>query len=529
MKKKIGLRIGLIFCLLLFSTRLYAGVYFTKEEALKMAFPEADSIVKKVVIVTEEQRKKIQELLRVKRVSRIYKYYAGTKNGKIMGYAKIDNVIGKSQPITFMVVLNPEGSIRMVEILAYRETQGGEIRQKRFRDQFKGKKVTDVLRLNADIRNISSATLSCRAITDGVRRIVAYLSVLAVPQYVRSDNEENTRVLQETRVQEKQQGTVSTGLVSFRRSQLIMGTTLELTLYADNRRNADRAFSLAFSEAARLENLLSTYIENSEISRLNRYAGGEPLALSIEVMDLLARSKEITGVTQGAFDITVAPLIRLWEEAAVKNELPSNDEIYKAKESVGAHYIEMNLEKQEVRLPEGVNVNLGGIGKGYALDRVGRILLKEGIKTALLNFGGNILTMGVPPDKPYWTVHIRDPLNQTKSISVLYLTGGAVSTSADYESGLYIQGNRYSHIIDPKTGRPAAGILSVTVVAPTATEADALSTALYVLGFEEGSSLAKESSIAAMILAQGKKLFRTSAFSIMENKSKGKRAKMGLE
>lgn len=517
MKKKIGLRIGLIFCLLLFSTRLYAGVYFTKDEALKMAFPEADSIEKKVVIVTDEQKKKIQELLHVKRVSRIYKYYAGTKNGKIMGYAKIDNVIGKSQPITFMVVLNLDGSIKMVEILAYRETQGGEIRQKRFRDQFKGKKVTDALRLNSDIRNISSATLSCRAITDGVRRIAAYLSVLAIPQYVQIDNEEKPQVLQETRVREKQLGTVSTRLISFRRSQLIMGTTLEITIYVDNRRNADRIFSLAFSEAARIENLLSTYIEDSEISRLNLYAKSKPLVISIEVIDLLARSKEITRETRGAFDITVAPLIRLWKEAAGKNELPSINEIYKAKERVGAHYIEMNLEKQEVRLPEGVNINVGGIGKGFALDRVGRILLKNGIKSALLNFGGNILTVGIPPDKRYWIVHIRDPLDRTKSISVLYLTGGAVSTSADYERGLYIQGNRYSHIIDPRTGRPVTGILSVTVVAPTATEADAFSTALYVLGFEEGGSFAKESSIAAMILAEGKEIFRTSTFSTKEN------------
>lgn len=519
MKTRIGLRTGLIFCLLFFSTRLYAEVYLTNEQALKMALPEADLVEKKVAIVTEKQKKKIQTLLPAKRISRTYRYHTGTKNGKITGYAKIDNVIGKSQPITFMVVLNPDGSIKMVEILAYRKTQGGEIRHKRFRDQFKGKKVTDPLRLNSDIKNISSATLSSRAITDGVRRIVAYLSVLAITQNVRSNNADKPQVLQKTGVREEQLGTIFTGPTSFRRSQLIMGTILEITLYADNRRNADKAFSLAFSEAARLENLLSTYIENSEISRLNRNAGGKPLTLSMDVMDLLARSEEITRKTHGAFDITVAPLVRLWKEAVRKNEFPSNNEIFKAKESVGAHYIEMNLEKQEVRLPEGVNVNFGGIGKGYALDHVSSVLQKNGIKAALLNFGGNILTVGIPPDK-HWTAHVRDPLDQAKSISVFYLTGGAVSTSADYERGMYIQGDRYSHIIDPKTGRPVAGMLSVTVVAPTATEADALSTALYVLGFEEGSSLAKKSSMVAMILAEGKEVFRTSAFNMMEKKSK---------
>lgn len=178
MKRRIGLRIGFICFLLLFPTDLYAGVYFTKEEALKMAFPEATKIEKRIVIILDEQREKIKSLAKIKRVSRTFSYYEGMKGDKPIGYAVIKNTWSKLSYITFMVAIDPKGEIRMVEVLTYRELRAINIRRKRFLQQFKGKTINNRLRLNSDIDAVTGATISSRAISDGVRGILAYLYVL---------------------------------------------------------------------------------------------------------------------------------------------------------------------------------------------------------------------------------------------------------------------------------------------------------------------------------------------------------------
>lgn len=175
---KIVFKVGLICFLLLFSTSLYAGVYLTEEEALTSAFPQADEIKKKRVIILDEQAEKIESRLRIKGAKRTFTYYEGIEGARTQGYAVIKTAFSKLSFFTFMVVIDSVRVIKQVEILSYWELRGTEIRQKRFLEQFKGKTIQDQLRLNSDIDAITGATISCQAITNGVREILTYLDVL---------------------------------------------------------------------------------------------------------------------------------------------------------------------------------------------------------------------------------------------------------------------------------------------------------------------------------------------------------------
>ncbi len=170
-------------CLMVVMISLPTGIasaneYLTSEQALKIAFPDADSIEKKRVAVTTEHREKLRNRYGLKRASRTFRYFVGVRNGEIMGYSVIDNILGERKPFTFMVVVAPDGTVKSVEIMAYRESYGGEIRQPRFLGQFRGKKESDPLRLKTDVQSVSGATISSRAVTNGVRIILAYLSVI---------------------------------------------------------------------------------------------------------------------------------------------------------------------------------------------------------------------------------------------------------------------------------------------------------------------------------------------------------------
>ncbi|MHB9108406.1 MAG: FAD:protein FMN transferase [Armatimonadota bacterium] len=485
-----------------------AKEYLSKKEALKLAFKDAE-VVEQKVTARKEQLEQIRKLAGIKTLPPEFSYFQGTLKGKTTGFAIIDDVIGKTHPITYLLAVEPDGTVAMVEIMAYRESRGGEVRQKSFLKQFKGKTIKDKLRMREDIKHIAGATLSCRSVTDGVRIQLAYLAVLAPLVDEQAMGEGSPETVLASAAGEPR---------PFTRAQYLMGTLLEVLVYAPDRPHADRAISRAFAEVARLEAILSTYRPGSDVSRLNRAPAGQAGAMSPEVIDLLAQSREISEATHGAFDVTVGPLIELWRNAAGTDTLPSAEALAAVRDRVGLRHLSVQGETV-CRLRDGVEVNFGGIGKGYALDHAAEVLRAEGIEAALLNFGGQVLVTGLPPGRTCWTVEVRDPRdpwNPALHLSALRLVAGSVSTSADYARGLTIAGRPYSHILDPRTGQPVAGMRSATVIAPTAAEADALSTALYVLGPEAGRRLAEARGLAALLAADGVGEFRSTAFRLQE-------------
>jgi FAD:protein FMN transferase len=266
-----------------------------------------------------------------------------------------------------------------------------------------------------------------------------------------------------------------------------MGTIATVSVADEYRDELGQLTDKVKKEFRRLESLFTTYQPDSEISRLSTQPGA--LAVSDDTVRILELSKRYGELSGGAFDVTVAPLVRLWGFGVrPPNNPPEPGEIQQALQSVDFRRIE--LGRGTAALPSGMSVDLGGIGKGYAVDRGFDLIRAAGVKAAMLDFGGNIRVLGQATRGENWTIGVRDPFNREQLIGKLSLPdGAAVATSGNYERFVEMGGRRYAHIIDPRTGVPVEGMAATTVVAPDATMSDALSTATFVLGIESGAKV----------------------------------------
>lgn len=269
-------------------------------------------------------------------------------------------------------------------------------------------------------------------------------------------------------------------------TRLLMGTVVEITVGHPDRDLVREAAREAFDEIERVDALLSSHNPRSEIARLNASGAAEAVAVSEEVFALLERAEGIRAASAGAFDVTVGPLVELWAFDQ-GGRVPGEDEIASALAAVGGTRLELDAKAGTVRfLAEGMRIDLGAIGKGYAVDRAAAILEAAGIESAIIDAGGDIRLLGSRPGKDFWRIAIRHPREPSRFLLGLDLAGTAVVTSGDYERFFMVGETRYHHILDPRTGYPARGCSSVTVVAPDTAGADAYATAAFALGPAEG-------------------------------------------
>jgi len=266
-----------------------------------------------------------------------------------------------------------------------------------------------------------------------------------------------------------------------------MGTVLELTLVGPDARALEDDLARLFAEVERLESLLSDWDPASEVGRLNAAAGLGPRSVSPEVAELLGRSRALTRLTHGSFDVTVGPLVALWREAGLRAELPTRAALDSALRRVGGERIFVGADGG-VALPEGASVTLGGVAKGYALDRLLPLLDATRVEAALLSFGqSSTWALGAPPGVSGWRLLARAP--QGGFAGVLTLRDQALSVSDSFGSVSEIEGRRLGHVLDPRSGEPLEEESEALVVAHDATLAEALSKALLVLGAREGLAL----------------------------------------
>lgn len=262
-----------------------------------------------------------------------------------------------------------------------------------------------------------------------------------------------------------------------------MGSDFEITLVAENQQKAAQGFELAIREIQRIEKLISSWSDLSQTSEINRNAGIKAVKVDQELWHLIERSIAISKITDGAFDITYAAMDELWNFNS--ETLPPKENIEAALDKVGFEKVKLNKAKSTVFLPKvGMKIGFGAIGKGYAADRAKVLLLKDGFKAGIINASGDMNVWGTKPNGENWLVAIKNPMNKAKSFALMPIKNRAVVTSGDYEKFIEINGRRYSHIIDPRSGYPGEGIISVTVFAPKAELADALATAVFVMGIE---------------------------------------------
>jgi thiamine biosynthesis lipoprotein len=246
----------------------------------------------------------------------------------------------------------------------------------------------------------------------------------------------------------------------------------------------EEAVDAAFAEVHRLDEMLSNYKPESELSEVNRLAGEHPVAVTPELFNLLAACVEYSRESEGAFDITVGPLMKVWGFYKGTGRLPHRAEVRGALERVGYRNILLDPATRSVRFSRpGIELDPGGIGKGYAVDRMIEVMKPYGIRTALASAAGSsIYGLGAPPGEKGWRVQIRDPKDENKSVAEVFLKDESMSTSGNYEKFFRAEGKTYSHIMDPRTGWPVQGVLSVSVIAPRTIDSEAWTKPLFVNG-----------------------------------------------
>jgi thiamine biosynthesis lipoprotein len=281
----------------------------------------------------------------------------------------------------------------------------------------------------------------------------------------------------------------------------IMGTFARIVAVAKNQSKAKRCIEAGFNEMRRIDSVMSDYKADSELSKVNHEAFGGPVKVSDELFGLLQKSVDFSRLSNGAFDITVGPLVDLWHKAGETNSMPDENAIAATKARVGYEKLILDANAITVRFAvDGMRLDLGGIAKGYSVDKAVEVMKQKGAIAGMVDSGGNIFCFGKPADRDVWLIGVQDP-NLADSIEriadspdgsglvILKLMDYAVATSGDYRRFVTVGGKKVSHIIDTNTASGANKLAGDTIIAPTALEADALSTAVNVLGPEKGLEL----------------------------------------
>jgi thiamine biosynthesis lipoprotein len=309
-----------------------------------------------------------------------------------------------------------------------------------------------------------------------------------------------------THVEQKQPERAVPNSVHARRSGRAMATEFEIIIYGQGTvGNLEAAADEALEEIQHIDQQMSLYINTSDVCWINANASTEPVQVEPGLFSLLKAAAEYNAETNGAFDITVGPLLRAWGFFAGERHVPTDEELRAALESVGLSHVRLDDETRTVSFDQaGVEIDLGGIAKGYAVDCAAQVLKKCGGTTALVNGGtSSVYALGAPPGEDGWTVGVQNPKDATKMIDTILLKDAALSTSGSYEKFFKVGDELYCHILDPRTGYPVQGMLSATAIAPTATASDALSTAFFVLGVEQTKQFcASHKDIGAILVPE---------------------------
>lgn len=299
----------------------------------------------------------------------------------------------------------------------------------------------------------------------------------------------------------------------------LMGNRFEFTVIAENKEIGNQAIEQAITEVKRIEELLSTFKTSSQANEINDQAGIKPVKVDREVLQLISRANKISAITDGAFDITYGSIDKsLWNFDLKMTNLPDQETALKTVDLINYHHVLINDEECTVMLKnKGMRIGFGGIGKGYAADKAKQILQNLGIKSGIVNAAGDLITWGEQLNGSAWTIGIADPEQSSRPFSSLNISNMAIATSGNYEKFVIIDGKRYSHTIDPKTGLPVSGIKSVSIICPSAELADALATPVVVMGVKVGLNLINQlKHVECVIIDDHDKLYTSKNIIIKE-------------
>jgi FAD:protein FMN transferase len=299
--------------------------------------------------------------------------------------------------------------------------------------------------------------------------------------------------------------------VVVKRTQMHMGTLVSITAVASTDRTANRAIDAGFTEVKRLEQLLSTWIPESELSRVNASAGVAPVTVSPETLAVVRRSIQVAELTEGAFNIAIGPAIDAWK-VTEQSRVPSLAELDALRPLLDLRALHVDVREQTIYLEKpGMRIDVGGIGKGYAADQAIEVLRSVGAVAGVVALSGDIKTFGQLPGGRKFPVGIQHPRKEGEILAVIDLEDEAISTAGDYERFFERDGVRYHHILDPRTLQPARSCQSVTVIAREGVWADGLDTGIFVMGPERGMELVERlPDVEAIIVGHDGRVFLSS-------------------
>lgn len=296
----------------------------------------------------------------------------------------------------------------------------------------------------------------------------------------------------------------------YKKNQKLMGNQFEISILADDENFAFNSIDLAIAEISRIEKLFTTFSSESITYQINENAGIQPVIVPSEVFNLIFRCQMISKMTQGSFDISYGSIDkRFWNFDINMTSLPDKELAKKSVELINYENIILNKNDQSVFLKnKGMRIGFGGIGKGYAAECAKNVLILNGIESGIVNAAGDLTTWGFQEDGKAWTIGIADPNKKENIFSSFKITNRSVATSGNYEKFVLIDGKKYSHTIDPKTGFPISGIKSVTIIAENAELADALATPVTVMGIKVGLDFINQiPNVSCIIIDDNDKMF----------------------
>ena len=301
------------------------------------------------------------------------------------------------------------------------------------------------------------------------------------------------------------------GQVTHKRKLYMLGSPFEMTVVAKDTIQGNIYIDMAVAEVKRIENLISDWIPTTQISQLSKNSGIQPVKVDKEVYDLVERAIKVSQLTSGAFDISYASMDKIWKFDGSMKAMPTPEAIKQSVARIGYQKIVLDAKAQTIYLKEkGMKLGLGGIGQGYIADKIKDLLLSKGCTSGIVNVSGDINAWGYQTTGKPWTVAIVNPMNKNKVFATFPLENSSVETSGSYEKFVVFDGKRYSHIIDPRTGYPAQGVVSVSVFAKQTEIADALATGIFVLGVDVGLNLVNQLKGIGCIIVDDKGEIHTS-------------------
>lgn len=471
-----------------------AEVYLTESQALGVVLGDKAVVRREQKQMDGTVRKRLEDASGLRFPESSATFFIAAQDGKPSKYAIVINEIGKSEPITFLVGMSLEGKVTEVVIMEFRENRGWEVREKRFLSQFRGKTARSAIRVDEDIINYAGATLSSKAVARGVKR-----ALLLLDAFYPGESRFKLSAAREFAFPAplKPLTTVSTNdgaLGLYKQIRCGMGTYCEIRVWSASAGNASALFAKGFAEIERIEQIFSAYRDDSELSYVNRYAAEDGVKISDEFFEVTRRSVDACREHLGAINFAVGPLVDLWRNCEREQRWPTQVEMQKAKQLADIRNVALRSSDSSVRFRiPGTKLDFGGMAKGYAAEKIGRLLTNSGAVSGLVSLGGSSLHamathapptedgQGRPPSNEtnVWPVAIQHPGERARVVRTLLMNPGeSLSTSGTTERGFAIRGERLSHILDPNAGHPLRGVRTASAVSLDGIRAEAISKTL---------------------------------------------------